>query len=210
MAHDNQLAKNNNESSEHKRTSKGCSAIVADWLTIFAEMYREEITEGTALLYRETLKDVIPAILHKAFLRVTKTCKYRPTPAEVLEAANIELELLTPPRTEFPQISQEEREAALAETAEAREKLRKSLHEKPAPSPSLTEVFAQYREIFTPEQWAATEKAYREYLTVEGNKDAYNRAHGISPIPRSRDEQLAIYYNLPKHEREKVRKQVRP
>jgi hypothetical protein len=210
MAHDNQLARSSNESSEHRETSKGYSGIVADWLTIFAEIYREEITEGTAMLYREALKDIKPEILHKAFLRVTKTYKFRPMPADVLEAANIEMENAAPRRTNFPTITQEERNAALADTAESRERLRKSLHEKAVAPSALAEILARDYEIFTPEQWAETEKAYREYLTTEGNKDAYNRAHGISPIPRSREEQLAIYYNLPKIEREKIRKQVRP
>jgi len=209
MAHDRQIERTNEENAARK-SARTSLDVLADWWALSLQIWKDDPSEELALVYRETLQNLKPEILHKAFLRVAKTCKYRPTPAEVLEAASIELELLTPPRTEFPQISQEEREAALAETAEAREKLRKSLHEKPAPSPSLAEVFSQYREIFTPEQWAATEKAYREYLTVEGNKDAYNRAHGISPIPRSREEQLAIYYNLPKVEREKVRKQVRP
>jgi hypothetical protein len=142
-------------------------------------------------------------------MQAAKKSKFRPTPAEVREQAEIELESQTT-RSTYEDIGQEERDAALTETAEAREKLRKSLHEKVATPSALAEVFAKNYEIFTPEQWAATEKAYREYLTVEGNKDAYNRANGISPIPRSREEQLAVYYNLPKQEREKIRKQVRP
>jgi hypothetical protein len=208
MAHDNQIKRSSDENEGNKSARKSLE-VVADWWTLSLQVWRDDPTEELALIFRETLKDFKPEILHKAFIRVMKTCKFRPSPAEVIEAANIEMELAASPRTSFPKISQEEREAALAETTESREKLRKSLHEKQmSPSP-LAELFATAREIFTPEQWAATEKAYKEYLTIEGNKDAYNRANGISPIPRAREEQLAIYYNLPKNEREKIRKQVR-
>jgi hypothetical protein len=141
-----------------------------------------------------------------------KTCKFRPTPAEVIEAANIEMELEQNQRsqTNFPEISQEERNDALKETEELREKLRIALHAvEIEPEPIVNEVFGE-RPIFTTEEWAATEAAYKEYLTREGNKDEYNRAHGVSPIPRSREEQLAIYYNLPRHERERIKKLVHP
>lgn len=142
---------------------------------------------------------------------MTKTCKFRPTPAEVIEAANIEMEIAASKQhTTFEQISQEERNAALQETAELREKLRATLHAKEIKPESADEELLNPREIFTPEQWEATEKAYKEYLTKEFYKDEYNRAHGISPIPRSREEHLAIYYNLPMHERQRVKKFVRP
>lgn len=140
---------------------------------------------------------------------MTKTCKFRPSPAEVIEAVNIEMELAQRPRTYFPEISQEERNAAMVETEGLRATLKVTLKAKEIPAPEPIDLGTP-REIYTSEQWKATEDAYKKYLTEEGNKDAYNRAHGISPIPRSRDEQLAIYYNLPKYEREKIRKQVRP
>jgi hypothetical protein len=210
MAHDRQSVENNNESNEVSKQSTTHSGIVADWLTLFAENYREEITEGLALLYREALSDIPVEVLHKGFLRAAKKCKWRPTPAEVREQAEIELESRKS-RTNFPQISQEERNTALNETAELRETLRTTLKAKALPPAIFGEeqLFGD-REIFTAEEWAATSAAYKDWLTNEANKDAYNRAHGISPIPRSRNEQLAIYYNMPKHEREKIRKQVRP
>jgi hypothetical protein len=205
------LPERTNESNERGKRLKSSSVIVADWMTLFAEMFHEAITEGMLLLYSETLKDLEPDILNKAFLRAAKTCKFRPTPAEVIEAANIEMELAGPPHTRFQQISQAERDAALKETEELREKLRATLRAKemPKPEPIDEKVFGG-REIFTAEEWRATEAGYKRYLTEEANKDAYNRAHGIRPIPRSREEELAIYYNMPKHEREKIRKQVRP
>lgn len=210
MAHDNQIKRNNdeNEDSKYPKTSLD---VLADWWALSLQVWRDDPTEELALVFRETLKHLKPQILHKAFLRVTRTCKFRPSPAEVIEAANIEMELAHGPQTNFPQISQEERNAALAETEGLREKLRATLRVKEIHPTRLGEeqLFGD-REIFTPEEWKATEAAYKKYLTEEANKDAYNKAHGISPIPRSREEQLAIFYNMPKHERERVRKQVRP
>jgi hypothetical protein len=212
MAHDNQLPERINASNERGKRSETSSAVVADWMTLFAETYHDPITEGTVALYCEVLKDVKPKILHKAFLRASRTSKFKPTPAEVIEAAKIELELLQPPKTNYAQISVEEREAALEETKEFRATLKKFLNTKepPKPKPVNAETLLSNREIFTPEEWRATEAAYKRYLTEEANKDAYNKAHGIRPLPRSREEQLAIFYNMPKHEREKIRKQVRP
>lgn len=93
MAHDRQVpAESKTELSVVNKPSKGHSAIVADWLTLYAQTFREEITEEMALLYREALADIRPEILHKAFLRAAKNCKFRPTPSEVREAAEIEAE----------------------------------------------------------------------------------------------------------------------
>lgn len=210
MAHDNQIKRNNDEN-EDNRSVRMSLDVLADWWALSLQIWRDDPTEELALIFRETLKDLKPDILHKAFLRVTKTCKFRPTPSEVIEAANIEMELAQGPHTNFPEISQEERNAALQETEELREKLRATLKAKAIPSVIFGEeqLFGD-RDIFTPEEWKAKEKAYKEYLTTEALKDAYNRANGIPPLPRSREEQLAIYYNMPKSEREKIRKQVRP
>lgn len=208
MAHDNQLDRSS-DSNDHNRRSKKSSDIVADWLMLFGDMYREETTEGLAVVYRETLEHLKPEILHKAFLRATKTSKFRPTPAEILEAANIELELLQPPKTHYEQIPVEERDAALEETRDFREALKKFLNKKDPPK-IKPEAAASYYSGMTAEEEAATIVGYKRYLTEEANKDAYNKAHGIPPIPRSRDEQLAIYFNMSRTDREKFRKQVRP
>lgn len=210
MAHDNQIERSE-QSNERGKRSRTSLAVVADWMTLFAETYRDPVTEGTVAVYTETLKDVNSEILHKAFLRATKTSKFRPTPAEILEAASIELELLQPPKTHYEQISREEREAALEETADFRTALKKHLNTKELPKPEARDwAKPDYRPVMTPEEEAATIAGYKRYLTEEANKDAYNKSQGIPPIPRSREEQLAIYYNMPRHERERIRKQVRP
>jgi hypothetical protein len=210
MAHDSQLARRENEPNETNKQSKTHSDIVADWLIVFGDMYRADVTEAMGLLYREALKEIKPEILHKAFVRVTKTSKFLPTPAEVLEAANIELELLQPPKTNYEQIPLEEREAALEETKEYREALRKFLHKKDPPreNPAANKLSENWVGM-TPEEDAATQKAYVRYLEEEAAKDEYNKAHDIPPIPRSHEEQRAIWWHRSRQERARLRKQVR-
>ena len=208
MAHDRQIERTN-EGNEANRSARKSLDVLADWWALSLQIWKDDPTEELALVFRETFKDVKPEILHKAFLRVTRSCKFRPTPAEVLEAVNIELELLQPPKTHYEQIPLSEREAALEETKEFREALKKFLNKKDPPKVK-TETAASYYQSMSPEEEAATIAGYKRYLSEEANKDAYNRAHGIPPIPRSREEQLAIYYNMPRADRERVRKQVRP
>ena len=92
MTHDRQLPENNSAMSAASKPSRTYSVIVADWLIVYGKAYREEISEELVLLYCETLKDLRPEVLHKAFLEAAKKSKFRPTPAEVREAAGVEIE----------------------------------------------------------------------------------------------------------------------
>jgi hypothetical protein len=53
------------------------------------------------------------------------------------------------------------------------------------------------------------QEAYLQWLKQEGEKDAWNRSEGLSPLPRSREERLAIFCNLPLWERRRLRKTSR-
>ena len=118
MAHDNQV-KNEIEQSTPRKQSRTLSDTVADWLILYAQTYREEITEELAVLYQEALKDIQPEMLHRAFLRAAKSSKFRPTPAEIREAAAIEQEIQRggnrPTYLDEPPIPEEERSAALSD-----------------------------------------------------------------------------------------------
>ena len=136
MAHDSQIARepgddsaasSNGRKTASRRLSE-LSAIVADWLTLYAQVYREEVTEEMALLYQKALDDLRPEILHKAFLRAAKHSKFRPTPAEVREAANVEMDgERKGTAVNYPEVSQAERDAALVETEGQRTVLRSKL-----------------------------------------------------------------------------------
>jgi hypothetical protein len=47
-------------------------------------------------------------------------------------------------------------------------------------------------------QWT---EAYKRYLTKLYYNDNHDRAIGRAPLPRSREEQLAIFWNLPLEKR---------
>lgn len=127
-------ARNNSAPKIVNEPSKGSLEVVADWLMLYAQNYREEITEELILLYQEALKDLPPQILHKAFLRAAKNLKFRPTPAEIREAAEIEFEKRPQPRRlPEPELTPEEREAAMKETEAFRTKLKETLELKHQP-----------------------------------------------------------------------------
>lgn len=86
------LAKHNGPSALSK-ISKESSDIVADWLTIYAEMYRQELSQILILAYHEGLADLRrPDLLHKAFARAMKSSKFIPNVAEIRDAYWIECE----------------------------------------------------------------------------------------------------------------------
>ena len=115
MAHDRQV-ESSNDTSEPSRPLKTFSDIVADWLSVYATVYREEVTEELTLAYSETLKDIKPAFLHRAFLHAMKRSKFRPTPAEVRESFEIVAQNNGGNRPKYldePKMSQEERDQAI-------------------------------------------------------------------------------------------------
>ncbi len=127
MAHDRQVERSSS-TSEDSRQLKTSLDVVADWLTVYGKVYREEISEELVLVYCETLRNVEPEVLHEAFLRALRKNTFRPTPAAVLDAVDVILADRNPgTRIEYPAVSQEEREAAWEETKEQRDALRAKL-----------------------------------------------------------------------------------
>jgi hypothetical protein len=51
-----------------------------------------------------------------------------------------------------------------------------------------------------------TQEGYLQWLKQEGEKDGWNRTQGLSALPRSREERLAISYTLPLRERRRLRR----
>lgn len=130
MAHDNQVKQSSDETRDRK-SARTSLDVLADWWALSIQVWRDDPSRELALVYRETLKDIGPHLLHKAFMRVAKTCKFRPTPAEIREAAEIEAELSRksnrPAYLDEPPLSEAEREAAMEETRDLRENLRRQL-----------------------------------------------------------------------------------
>jgi len=82
-------------------------------------MWKEEPSAEVTLLYRATLEDIPSDLLHKALIRVAKTSKFRPMPAEIREAAQVEADLARsgnrPKYLDEPKLTIEEREAELTD-----------------------------------------------------------------------------------------------
>lgn len=61
------------------------------------------------------------------------------------------------------------------------------------------------------QEFEATSAAYKRWLTQQTLHDARDRAMGITPLPRSRDEELAMWHNAhPGERRSKMPKRLRP
>lgn len=117
MAHDRQV-ESSSDTSEDSRPSKTFSDIVADWLSVYATVYREEVTEELTLAYSEALRDIRPMFLHRAFLHAMKRLKFRPTPAEVRESFELIAQESVGNRPKYldeAPTPPEEREAALSD-----------------------------------------------------------------------------------------------
>ena len=59
-------------------------------------------------------------------------------------------------------------------------------------------------------EFEKTLEEYKRWLTQQHLNDVRDRAMGLSPLPRSREEREAIYYNLPKNERKRIPKKFQP
>ena len=82
-------ARNNNATNAASTPLPKPSEVVADWLTIYGQMYREEIQPELALAYLEMLKHIPAMRLHQAFRAAASKSKFRPTAAEVREQAEL-------------------------------------------------------------------------------------------------------------------------
>ena len=144
MAHDRQLEpeeriplpaelqERKNESSKQTDNQSESLGVLADWWSVFGQIYRDDPTELLATAFRETLAPLKPEILHQACLIACRECsQFRPKPgqiyaiAEALIAKNAKGN--RPAYLDEPKPNQEERDAAIAETGEAMRK-RLGLH----------------------------------------------------------------------------------
>jgi len=111
------------------KPAKESLGVLADWWALYGQIYRDDPTDALAVVYREMLQNVKPEILHKAFMRAAKNApRFRPTPGQILEAAEIESETVrTGNLVLYPAVSQEERDAAMEATAEMRAEIKRKL-----------------------------------------------------------------------------------
>jgi hypothetical protein len=103
---------------EASRRSRKCAEILtrwfAKWLAVFPN---HPITKMQTAVYLEALSDLSPDQLEMACLAATQRAEQFPKPGHIRNAVQIDRsgEFLGPPLLEYPEISQEERDAAVAE-----------------------------------------------------------------------------------------------
>lgn len=98
------------------------------WMAVFQT---HEVTKIQMAVYLEAVKDLSVGELEDGCREVIKTALTFPKPAEIIEAAKHQAkrsgEFLGPKMIEYPEITEEEREAAIAENADATAKLKAQL-----------------------------------------------------------------------------------
>lgn len=72
-------------------TEKSFSEVLADWLTVFGEIYRQEVTPTRMKVYRMTLEPKLTAKQLDAACQIALgRCKFFPTPSEIIGAVERE------------------------------------------------------------------------------------------------------------------------
>lgn len=134
MAHDNQLPaelqERKSESPKPTANRSASLAVLADWWAIYGQIYRDDPTELLALAFRETLQDLPAVLLHQSCLVAQRESpEFRPRPGRIYELVQSQIAKDAPSGNlvRYPSVSQAERDAALEETKEQREALKKRL-----------------------------------------------------------------------------------
>lgn len=118
------------QNSEARKTQPQSSAfldVLRKHLAIFGEHYRQPITELSVLAYAEDLADLTPAQLDAACIEARRTSEFMPVSATIRNCfsklRSSEPLYLGPPLIEYPEITAEDREAALVFSEELKKKL---------------------------------------------------------------------------------------
>ena len=118
------------QNSEARKTQTPSSAfldVLRKHLAIFGEHYRQPITELSVAAYAEDLADLTPEQLNTACIEARRTSEFMPVSATIRNCLSkihsAEPVYLGPPLLEYPEITGEEREAALVFSEELKKKL---------------------------------------------------------------------------------------
>lgn len=118
------------QKSEARKTQTPSSAfldVLRKHLAIFGEHYRQPITELSVAAYAEDLADLTPAQLNAACIEARRTSEFMPVSATIRNCLSrirsAEPIYLGPPLLQYPEITAEEREAALVFSEKLKKKL---------------------------------------------------------------------------------------
>ncbi len=121
------LHSQNGEAKKPLQQSTRFWAVLRKHLAIFTEHYRQPMSEISVLAYAEDLADLTPEQLNAACIEARRTSEFMPVSATIRNCLSkmrsTEPVYLGPPLLEYPEITAEEREAALAFSEELKKKL---------------------------------------------------------------------------------------
>jgi len=141
-----------NEVRKQRKRSTEWWTVFKKHLALFAEHYRQPINELSTIVYAEDLRNLTPAELDAACIRARQTSEYMPVSAAILKAHGeltaIRREgYLGPPLLAYPEVSEEERAAALEFSDALRKQLAPIRSPKPPEQKKLTIILPSTRSI---------------------------------------------------------------
>lgn len=172
---------------------------ICKWVRLFGEHFRAEVSEASMVAYIEGLKDLRIGQIKFCCERTLKEATRMPTVADIRQRIYIENPGNRPEYLDEEPLSEEDRNAAL----EFSQKLREAI--------VRMEEREKKREIITCEispYFPAYHEAYLAWLTEQAELDERIRMEGGSPLPRTEEERLAIFYNLPLAERKRLKRKA--
>lgn len=178
--------------------------VLTKWFRKWGDAFpSHEVTKLQVATYLEALDDLTPAQLEIGCKEATRTAEQFPKPGHIRAALYSvgfdEQRHERPSYLDEPPISAEEREEAVRFS----QAFRGMMAEKDAEMETAkAEILAEGNFYDIEEQLTA----YKEWLENQARLDDADRAKGLSPIPRSQVERLAIYMNLPLEERKRIAK----
>lgn len=213
MGHDSQLPREDrhelspstNGAGENRRKHLAKLALVLErWFQKWGDAFpSHEITKLQVATYTEALDDLTPEQLEIGCREATRKAEQFPKPGHIrsaLYAAGVDEQRHERPKylDEAPLTPEEREEAATFSKA-----YRELLEEKRAEMDTAKVQILAENNLYDIEEQLA---AYRKWLEAQVNQDSAERANGLSPIPRSETERLAMYMSLPLAERKRIAK----
>lgn len=210
MAHDRQLPQEDlslstSGGAENRKKSLAKLALVlAPWFQKWADAFpSHEVTKLQMATYLEALDDFTPGQLEIGCKEATRRAEQFPKPGHIRSAFYAvgwdEQRHERPAYLDDPPLSAEERE----EGARYSQAFRELLAEKDA------EMAAAKKELLAEQSTYNIDehlKAYKKWLQEQVARDIADQEAGLSPIPRSEVERLAMYLSLPLVERRRMAK----
>lgn len=211
MGHDRQLPEELDLSpsmsaggdSRKQRLAKS-AVVLTQWFRKWSDSFpSHDVTKLQMATYLEALDDLTPGQLEIGCREATRKAEQFPKPGHIrsaLYAAGVDEQRHERPKylDETPLTAEEREEAASFSKA-----YRELLAEKQA------EMNTAKAEILTENSLYDIEEqltAYREWLESEADKDNADRKAGLSPVPRSQAERMALYLSTPLEERKRIAK----